>query len=216
MVEIRFKPGEVGSVPDGYITEAKLADNSVTSPKIKDGEIGNDDIAPGASIDESKLNLNYSTHDTKNVAGSRISGGDVPSGLLAGRPVDPDPGDEYYATDEDKVYECLVDDTWVEAPWIRIIKDDAVTGPKIKDGEVIEVKLADGSVSSPKVKINAIIGEKIADGAVVNLKIGAGAVTLDKVQEKTFVKADSLSGDKKVLAMGYDTATEEVVLDTEA
>jgi len=265
MVEVRFKPGLVGTVPDGSITEAKLANDSVTAPKIKDGEVGNAEIAADAAIAESKLSLTYDTHDTKNIAGSRISGGDIVAGLVADRPVDPDVDDLYYATDEDKVYECLVDDAWVEATHIRIIKDDAitgakildgevaetklaadavtadkikdgevveaklanlavtepklaadaVTGAKIKDGEVVEVKLADGAVGSGKIKVNAIIGEKIADGAVINLKIGMGAVTLEKVAEKTFVKSDSLSGNKKVIALGYDTVTEEIVLDHE-
>ncbi|GAH71246.1 unnamed protein product, partial [marine sediment metagenome] len=204
MVEVRFKPGLVGTVADGTITEAKLANDAVTAAKIKDGEVGNAEIAADAAIVESKLSLSYDTHDTKNIAGSRISGGDITAGLVANRPVDPDVDDIYYATDEDKVYECLVDDAWVEATYIRIIKDsavtegklaaDAVTGGKIKDGEVVEVKLANGAVSSGKIAVNAIIGEKIANGAVVNMKLGQGAVTLEKVAEKTFVKADALSG----------------------
>jgi len=44
MVEIRFKPTDIGTVPDGSITEAKLADNAVTKPKVADAAIGNDEL----------------------------------------------------------------------------------------------------------------------------------------------------------------------------
>lgn len=48
MAEIRFKPTDIGTVPDGSITEAKLADNAVTSVKIADGAVGNADLAANA------------------------------------------------------------------------------------------------------------------------------------------------------------------------
>lgn len=48
MVEIRFKPSDIGTVPDGSITEAKLADNAVTKPKVADAAIGNAELEANA------------------------------------------------------------------------------------------------------------------------------------------------------------------------
>lgn len=55
MVEIRFKPSDIGTVPDGSITEAKLADNAVTKPKVADGAVGNAELEDDAVTREKIL-----------------------------------------------------------------------------------------------------------------------------------------------------------------
>ena len=50
MVEIRFKPSDIGTVADGAVTTAKLADNAVTNPKVADNAIDTAEIADNAII----------------------------------------------------------------------------------------------------------------------------------------------------------------------
>jgi hypothetical protein len=55
MVEIRFKPSDIGTVADGSITEAKLANDAVTSAKIATGAVGNTELAANAVTAEKIL-----------------------------------------------------------------------------------------------------------------------------------------------------------------
>lgn len=72
----------------------------------------------------------------------------------------------------------------------------------VADGSVTTVKLADEAVVDAKVKSDA----GIAQSKVANLpadlagKVGTGP----------------LSGDKKVTALGWDSSTEEIIVDHEA
>jgi outer membrane receptor protein involved in Fe transport len=55
MVEVRFKPADVGSVADGAVTEAKLAAGAVTVTKIADGAITGAKVNVAAAIEATKL-----------------------------------------------------------------------------------------------------------------------------------------------------------------
>lgn len=72
----------------------------------------------------------------------------------------------------------------------------------VADGAITEAKLADGAVTNVKVNATAAIAQTKVDSLVTDLgnKVGTGP----------------LSGDKKVTALGWDSATDEIVLDHEA
>lgn len=61
-IEIRFNPSLVGTVPDGYITEAKLAADAVTVTKIKDAAVESAKIKD-ANVVEAKLATDAVTKD---------------------------------------------------------------------------------------------------------------------------------------------------------
>jgi hypothetical protein len=86
---------------------------------------------------------------------------------------------------------------------IGTVPDGSITEAKLANDAVTNAKIADNAVDTLQIKNNAIIATKILDGEVKELK----------VEVKKFVKADALTGDKKVLAMGYDTATGEIIID---
>ena len=47
-LEEQISEAAVGSIPDAYLTGAKLADGAVTGSKIADGAVGSAKIADGA------------------------------------------------------------------------------------------------------------------------------------------------------------------------
>ena len=56
MVEVKFKPSLVGTVPDGSVTNAKVAANAaIEKTKLAALEIVNADVATGAAIAKAKL-----------------------------------------------------------------------------------------------------------------------------------------------------------------
>jgi hypothetical protein len=56
MVEVKFKPSLVGTVPDGSVTNAKVAaDAAIEKTKLAALNIGNADVATDAGIAKTKL-----------------------------------------------------------------------------------------------------------------------------------------------------------------
>ena len=86
----------------------------------------------------------------------------------------------------------------------------------VPDGSITEAKLADDAVTNDKIADNAVDTLQIADNAILKEKILDGEVIESKVPIKIFVRANQLTGNKKVLAMGFDTLTGEIVLDRDA
>ena len=83
----------------------------------------------------------------------------------------------------------------------------------VPDGSITEVKLADDAVTAAKLANDSVDTAAIQDDAIIAIKILDGEVKESKVETKKFIKCGPLTGDKKVLSMGYDTATTEIVLD---
>lgn len=83
----------------------------------------------------------------------------------------------------------------------------------VPDGSITEAKLADDAVTAPKLADNSVDTAAIQDDAILATKILDGEVKESKVEVKKFIKCGPLSGNRKVIAFGYDDVTEEVVLD---
>ena len=86
MTELRFKPGAIGTVPDGSITEAKLAAGAVTHPKLADDAVESDKIKAGEvkeeNIGDNQVTLGKVAEDIFVVCDA--TGGDVKKVLSAG------------------------------------------------------------------------------------------------------------------------------------
>lgn len=85
----------------------------------------------------------------------------------------------------------------------------------VEDGGVTTAKLADGAVTTPKVADVAITEPKIGVEAVTDAKVKAGVV-VDKITGAVKGRAIDTTGDKGVTAIGWDSLTEEVIVDHEA
>ncbi len=128
MVEIRFKPADVGTVADGAITNVK--------------------INAAAAIDMSKLSL-------------------------------------------------AITDSEIDAA-----------------ADIAKSKLAALEIENADIKADAAIAKtKLAALAIVDGDVSA--ITVDKITGAIDGRAAATTGDKGALGLGWDTATEEVVLDRE-
>jgi hypothetical protein len=83
----------------------------------------------------------------------------------------------------------------------------------VADGSVTEDKLADGAVTNVKVNGAAAIAKsKLAALAIVDADVNA--ISVSKVTDA--VAGTGTTGDKKITKVGWDSTTEEVVVDHEA
>lgn len=71
MVEVRFKPADVGTVADGSVTEQKLADGAITNAKVK--AAAGIDATKLADIPQSQV-TNLATDLADKVSGSGTTG----------------------------------------------------------------------------------------------------------------------------------------------
>ncbi|MFI5425089.1 MAG: hypothetical protein ACHQXG_09910 [Nitrososphaerales archaeon] len=67
------------------------------------------------------------------------------------------------------------------------IAENAVTSPKIKDGEVNTNDITDGAVTNPKVQNGAVTTDKVADNTVTTDKLADNAVTTAKIKDGTIL-----------------------------
>ncbi len=134
------------------VTTVKIADGAVNSAKIADGTIIDADVAAGAAIAYSKLNLTNSIQNAdltaNSVTTSKVANGTVTTSKLADSSVSGLKLLTYAVTD-------------------RHIADGAVTTPKIADAAVTTPKIADGAVTDAKVA-NGISYSKLS-GAPTSL-----------------------------------------------
>jgi hypothetical protein len=138
-------------IKDQNVTTAKLADSSVTTIKIKDLNVTTEKLAD-ACVTTPKL-ANYAVTDKKIANGAVIT---------------------------DKIKDSAV--TTIK------IKDSAITTSKILDSAVTENKIANNAVTYYKIKDSAVIEDKIANGAVTTPKISDGAVTESKIDAAFLAK----------------------------
>ncbi len=78
--------------------------------------------------------------------------------------------------------------------------------------------VSDGSITNVKVAAGAAIdASKLAADSITATEIGAGVVSATELADE-YVKgaAADTTGDKKVIAIGWDSATSEVIVDKAA
>jgi hypothetical protein len=171
--------GPALEVPDGAITNAKLANDSVTANKIatgavgsseiQDGSVGAAEVAAGAVRSEEILDGTISAGD---IAQSVWSGSVNQAGTLAARPpaAPSNDGFLYFATDVSggTLYRSN------GSAWAKVAA--GVTEASIPDGSITTAKLADDAVTAPKIAVDAVGSSEIAADAVTASEIAADAV----------------------------------------
>lgn len=135
-------------IPDGSITTAKLADNAVTSAKIKPSAVGAPQLAVGA--------VSGDIIQKNTIVASKLADGCVGAAAIAAG-----------AVTGDKIANAAVT--------VDKIADDSVNSDKIADGAVTTDKLATSSVATEKLQDLCVTTPKIADQAVDTTKLKTGA-----------------------------------------
>ena len=163
-------------IKDGEVKEADLADNAVTSVKIKDGEVKEADLADDA------------------VTSVKIKDGEVKEADLA----------------DDAVTSAKIKDGEVKE---ADLADNAVTSPKIKDGEVKEADLADDAVTSAKIKDGEVKEADLANDAVTTTKIKDGEVKEADLADDAVTSAKIKDGEVKEADLANDAVTTTKIKD---
>lgn len=83
----------------------------------------------------------------------------------------------------------------------------------VEDGAITTIKLADEAITNDKVKSNAAIAKsKLATLQITDDDVSG--ISVSKVTNA--VAGTGTSGDKKITKLGWDSVTEEVIIDHEA
>jgi hypothetical protein len=207
-------PSGTGVLPDGSLTNAKLADETITADKIAPATITNSEVAPSAAITYSKLALtgailNADINTSAAIAWSKISKvgsklEDMADVNITGR------GDQMLlkwdtATSKYVFYTpsagsgaVIPDDNSVSTIKIQNL---AVTTAKIADANVTTAKIAnlaittalitDANVTLAKLASNSVDSSKIVDGSILNADINtAAAIAWTKISKSGSVLSD--------------------------
>lgn len=83
----------------------------------------------------------------------------------------------------------------------------------VADGSVTNQKLADGAVTNDKVNASAgIVKSKLGSLAIVDTDVSG--ISVSKVTDA--VSGSGTSGDKKISKLGWNSSTQEFIIDHEA
>lgn len=186
-------PSGTGILPDGSITNAKLADDTITATKIAPGAITNSEVAPGAAIAYSKLSLtgailNSDISASAAIAWSKVSKtgskledlGDV---NITGR-------SDQMLIKWDAATSKYVFYTPTTGSGAVIPDDNSVSTIKIQNLAVTTAKLADANVTTAKIANLNITTSLIADGNVTLAKLASNSVDSSKIVDGSIVNAD--------------------------
>ena len=160
-----------GTVADGSITTAKLADNAVTGAKIALGSDAAGDImyhngtdyirlAKGTANQVLQINSGATAPEWAGVTATEIAADAVGASELA----------------DDAVDTAAIVDLNVTTAKIAA---DAITGAKIADDAINSEHYTDGSVDLAHLSADCVDGTKIADDAINSEHYAAGSVDLE-------------------------------------
>ena len=168
------------TVHDGSIDTGKLAYGAVTSEKIVDGTVGDDDLVAGGI---SKIMIGCITADHLSAAVVElISGlGEIANNSITGA----------------KIMDGSIDSV--------DIADDAVTSTQILDGAIGGSDLASNAVTAGKIASEAVGTDELADDSVTAEKLADDAVSWDSVVDKPLnVVAAGIVDSDGSLVEGYN------------
>ena len=139
---------------NGAVTAPKLANNSVTSPKIRRGAVGNADLANN-SVSTQKIQAGAIINSdlaVGSVLGANLGNGAVTSSKLA-----------------------------ADSVLNGNLGNGAVTSSKIANGAVENHNLANGSVASDKIGTGAVTASKLAANSVTTSAVASGSITAAQI-----------------------------------
>ena len=185
---------KVGVIADGSITTAKLADNAVTSAKIKPSAVGTsqlaDDavttakIAAGAIIDKKIANNAVGTNAIQNNA------------INASKIVD-------RAVGNSKIGLKVINRTNIADEGISTVNiaDKAITADKIADATITGMQIAEGSITNEEIldyTIDAsmkMVPSSVNESCIATAAVGSRQLQVAAVNT-TAIKDGSVTGDK--------------------
>jgi len=195
----KIATGAVGSaqLASDAVQTANIAAGAVTQPKIAAGAVGSTQLAAN-----SVLNSNIAAGAVGSaqihgdaVTAAAIAAGAVGSSEIAGYSVIAGKiGANAVSTAQIAASSIVAAHMTADSVTTGAIADGAVTTPKLADGAVTTVKLANSAVDSTKLGTNAVQWVHIQDGAVLTAKLAAGAVTTDKLGTNAVTTAKIAAG----------------------
>lgn len=168
------------------VTTNHIRDNAITSAKILDGTISNNDINAAAAIAVTKVAAGTNGQVLTTVGGvptwnTPSSGGSVTNVAtgtgLTGGPITTTGTISIAAngvTATELRNDAVTDAN--RAVTTNHIRDNSITSGKIADGIIISADLADGAVTSAKILDGTLATIDVADGAITTAKILDGSV----------------------------------------
>jgi len=185
-------PSGTGILPDGSLTNAKLADDTITAQKIAPATITNNEISPAAAIAQSKL-ATLSIADTNVVVGAAIAWAkvskvgskleDMADVNVTGR------GDQMLIK-WDATTAKYIFYTPAAGGGAVIPDDNSVTTAKIVNLAVTAAKIANATITATQIANLAITTGLIADGNVTLAKLSSNSVDSSKIVDGAIVNAD--------------------------
>jgi hypothetical protein len=223
-----------GEVADGSITEAKLANNAVTSIKILDGTIiGNDianntitsnKIAPDEVVEEinnlrgninlqagNNITITTPNDTTINIAATAGGSGDITAvnagSYLTGGGTTGDVTLSLSIAATDTVY---VNHGETNSIINGMIQNNAVTSAKILDGTIGTGDLGNDIITTAKIPSREIQEEDLDDDIVSSGKIQNNAITAAKIIDEPGIVYKQVNGLFSLVNTGYTYAIDSI------
>jgi hypothetical protein len=172
------------------LTDAALADNAVTTPKINAAAVTEAKVGTNA-ITETKIATNAVTSDKINalaVTAAKVAALAIETGKIADLAVETGKLANAAAT-EAKIATNAITETK--------ISDNAITTPKLIAGAVTAAKITAGTITANEIAASTITGAKIAAGTITAGNIAALTITASEIAAGAIVSgkisADAVS-----------------------
>ena len=177
------------------IGETEISDASITSAKIKNGTIVNDDIADSTITAAKLIDSIITTAKIKdgNVTTVKIADDAVTSEKIKDKTI-------VAGNIADGTITALqLLDATITA--VKLASNSVIT-EKIKDGNVTTAKLAELCVTTAKIADSAVTTTKLAELCVTTAKIANDAVTSEKIKDGTIVESNLSSELNDIIIKG--------------